>query len=94
MEGRRITKLQSCIFGRGFGGGGQAAAVAATERGRGERGSERLFETVENVDLSVFLLLPPPQGSPYYPRHHVPVSVRPRPTSPFLHVHKGPDKIQ
>ena len=58
MEGRRITKLQSCIFGGGFGGGGQTAAVAATEREQG-RGSERLFETVENVDLSVFLLLPP-----------------------------------
>ena len=78
----------------------KGASVAADKRqlwpqpneGGGERGSERLFETVENVDLSVFLLLPPPQGSRYYPRRHVPV--RPRPTSPFLHVHKGPDKIQ
>ena len=59
MEGRRITKLQSCIFGGGFGGGGQTAAVAATEREQG-RGSAylNLLKMSTYRFSSALLLLP------------------------------------
>ena len=71
---RRITKLQSCIFGRDFFPSRAeqlwpVASVRPSAPASGYRGraSKRLFETVENVDLSVFRRRRP-RGCTYYPR--------------------------